>query len=84
MGGGTGKKKKQENFWTSTLAQTLMNVGATFGLAYLGGITQGLKPGQAATVAGVSVLAPIVGVPVQAQFNPDGTKAALPYKKDES
>lgn len=73
-------KKKQDGppWW----ANTVISVGATFGLGYLTGLGQGLSAIQAAAVAGAAALAPLVGVPVQSKYNPDGTKAETPYKKE--
>lgn len=72
-------KSKLGSWW----AQALINAGATFGLGYLTGIQQGLKPSQAATVAGISILGPLVGVPVATTRNPDGSPASTPYVKGQ-
>lgn len=69
------KKSKVGSWW----GQMLINAGATFGLSYLAAIQQGLKPSQAAQVAGVSVLAPAIGVPIATTRNPDGSPTKEPY-----
>lgn len=65
------KKKVGPPWW----AMMLISAGSTFGLGYLTAVGQGMKPGQAAAVAGASALAPLVTTPIQSKLNPDGTSA---------
>lgn len=71
-------KKKGPPWW----ATTLMSAASSFGLGYLTAISYGMKPGEAAAVAGASALAPLAGVPVAAHLNPDGGSAEHRFDKD--